>query len=541
MSIDLHAFSLLFPEQSEICFSLSDSTANDLSVDFLCAHLAASPSEQPILKKFLLQMPVDAKIIAYRRAIYQDLKQYPDLCEELLEIFDSMRFYTSDEGSLNYRKASIWELIGRLKKLENYSTSVTRIQHLLENIKFSSQGMQELSAFIDQIYHASGFDEFLEDIHSLSEDISAVRSMTLGVNFRDDFRPDQVGIISLNDYYFQEEGILKKFFHFHRKKHPNDKDLVSFTMLTHAGSGTASESLLMKNLTNLVEEMLPGTVSKLRRVLKRYTDESGMAVTRLADEFLFYLRFIQIEQKLKDSGYPCYLPDFSDQDTQLSDFYNLKLALCCLDGTVTNPLVSNPIEFTKEHTVLILTGPNRGGKTILTQGIGLAFLLFQQGVFVPCSGGKIRLCDGIYTHFPADENQTVSLGRLGEEAERFSQICETATSESLLLFNESFSTTSHSESLYIAEDVIKYLCYLGARTCFNTHMHELAAHAETFSGKGGAVSLVMGKRESDHAYQIRFEKPDGKSYAHDIACQYGITFEQLRQKQHSEEKKSSPV
>ena len=72
-------------------------------------------------------------------------------------------------------------------------------------------------------------------------------------------------------------------------------------------------------------------------------------------------------------------------------------------------------------------------------------------------------------------------------------------------------------------------------------MHELAAHAETFSGKGGAVSLVMGKRESDHAYQIRFEKPDGKSYAHDIACQYGITFEQLRQKQHSEEKKSSPV
>lgn len=143
----------------------------------------------------------------------------------------------------------------------------------------------------------------------------------------------------------------------------------------------------------------------------------------------------------------------------------------------------------------------------------------------------MRICDGIYTHFPADENATVSLGRLGEEAQRLSEICKTATSESLLLFNESFTTTSHTESIYIATDVLKYLCCLGARVCFNTHIHELAENADKLylSDKSvcGAVSVVMGCENGERSYKIFYKKPDSKSYAYDIAKKYGITFEQL--------------
>ena len=224
------------------------------------------------------------------------------------------------------------------------------------------------------------------------------------------------------------------------------------------------------------------------------------------------------------------MPDLSGSGTSLTDFYNVKLALCHLAGTVEDGIVTNDLCFTKERNILILTGPNRGGKTILTQGAGLALLLFQHGVCVPCRQAAIRPCDGIYTHFPADENETVTLGRLGEESARFSRICETATDASLLLFNESFATTSHSESLYIAEDVVRYLCCLGARTIFNTHMHELAEHADSLTCERavcGAASVVMGKRGTKDAYRIRFEKPDGKSSAHEIARQYGITLEQL--------------
>ena len=207
------------------------------------------------------------------------------------------------------------------------------------------------------------------------------------------------------------------------------------------------------------------------------------------------------------------------------------LDICKLNGTIEDEIVCNDIEFTNDKTVQILTGPNRGGKTILTQGIGLAFLLYQSGVFVPARSASVKLCSGIYTHFPVEEERTVSLGRLGEEAARFCEISKSADSESLVLLNESFATTSHTESLYIAEDAIKYLCCVGARTIFNTHMHELAAEADTFGKTEGAVckavSMVMENNNGERSYKVSYKSPDGKSYAHEIAYNFGTTFEQL--------------
>lgn len=66
---------------------------------------------------------------------------------------------------------------------------------------------------------------------------------------------------------------------------------------------------------------------------------------------------------------------------------------------------------------------------------------------------------GIYTHFPADEDKTLDLGRLGEECKRFKAIYEEADSRSLLLMNESFSTTSFEEGYYIAKDSVRAILH----------------------------------------------------------------------------------
>ena len=99
--------------------------------------------------------------------------------------------------------------------------------------------------------------------------------------------------------------------------------------------------------------------------------------------------------------------------------YNLKLAIQILDGSQLD-VVKNDFEFSKEHGIYIMTGPNRGGKTTFTQAVGLIVLLAQNGLYVPCEALSLSPCDNIFTHFPADENQTVNLGRLGEESKRIS-------------------------------------------------------------------------------------------------------------------------
>ncbi len=537
-------FSLLAPNNCNQFVQLSEMTANDLDLAFLAENITENITEKKTVQKILLNMPVRPEIIRYRQAVYQELRGDESLCTELFKICDSLRFSFNDRPIQIGGQSTIWELIQRFRSLEHYIRSVMKLRDIFADKSFHSEGLQGFAEYVHALGTDSGFDALAEDISVLEDNVYSIHSITIGVNLNQDFYPAEVGIVSLNKYFYNEQSALQRFMAFHRKDQVTDRDLYPFTMQMHHDGldwfekhcygiqtpARPSDSILMNNLTSIVERMLPSLTAKLKKVLDKYVDVSGRSLANLADELLFYLRFISFEKKLKEHGFSCCIGTESPDDTSLRDFYNIKLAILSMQGKLEETVVSNDLAFTKEQTVQILTGPNRGGKTILTQAIGLTFLMYQSGVFVPASSAEIRCCDGIFTHFPVEEERTVSLGRLGEEAERCREICKIATAESLLLFNESFATTSHTESLYIAEDVLKYLCCLGARTVFNTHMHELAEHCERLSASDAAVckavSIVM-ENGMDNKYKISRRKPDGKSYARVIAEKYGITFEQL--------------
>lgn len=100
------------------------------------------------------------------------------------------------------------------------------------------------------------------------------------------------------------------------------------------------------------------------------------------------------------------------------------------------------------------------------------------------------------------------------------------------MFNESLTTTSYSEGLYIAKDVVRSLKYLEARAVFNTHMHDLAAGLdeinEEVKSDSIVASLVMGMENGERSYKVFIAPSQGLSYARDIAKKYGVTFEQLK-------------
>lgn len=101
----------------------------------------------------------------------------------------------------------------------------------------------------------------------------------------------------------------------------------------------------------------------------------------------------------------------------------------------------------------------------------------------------------------------------------------------ILAINEFLASTSFTEAIYIAQDVVKSLRYLGARALFNTHMHELAKETDVINneikGSSKVVSLVTGIEGGRRSYKIYRGEPLGKSYARDIAEKYGVSFEQI--------------
>lgn len=101
---------------------------------------------------------------------------------------------------------------------------------------------------------------------------------------------------------------------------------------------------------------------------------------------------------------------------------------------------------------------------------------------------------------------------------------------SLLLLNETFSTTSFEEGYYIAKDSVKALLNKGVRTIYNTHMHKLGEDAEELtreSAGAGAASLIMKTEDSRRSFKVALAKPEGSSYAKDIARKYGVTYDML--------------
>ena len=125
----------------------------------------------------------------------------------------------------------------------------------------------------------------------------------------------------------------------------------------------------------------------------------------------------------------------------------------------------------------------------------------------------------------------MDLGRLGEECRRFRELYAASTGRSLLLLNETFSTTSFEEGYYIAVDAVKALLRMNCRVIYNTHMHKLAYDLDTVVNQpdreGKAVSLVARTEAGANTFRVCVAPPEGKSFAREIAEKYGVTYESL--------------
>ena len=183
--------------------------------------------------------------------------------------------------------------------------------------------------------------------------------------------------------------------------------------------------------------------------------------------------------------------------------------------------------------IFVLTGPNRGGKSVITCAVGLAQAMLQLGMFVPARDAQISIADAIFTHFPTGADDTIDKGRLGEECARLRDIFEEVTDKSFVLLDESLSSTGAYEASYIAAEVLAGFSRIGCRCLFSTHLHELAAqidniNARTAPDNGSKIdTLVAGIEDGNRSFKIVRMKPDGKSYARDIADKYGLSYENI--------------
>lgn len=126
--------------------------------------------------------------------------------------------------------------------------------------------------------------------------------------------------------------------------------------------------------------------------------------------------------------------------------------------------------------ILIITGPNMAGKSVVLRQVGLIVLMAQVGSFVPADAAKIGIVDRIFTRVGASDNLTAGESTFLVEMNETANILNSATTQSLILLDEVGRGTSTFDGLSIAWALVEHLHderSIAARTLFATHYHEL--------------------------------------------------------------------
>ena len=565
-------FSILFPYYEDTVYKqLSDSACHDLGLDTLCHELTNDPKEQNLIMSIMSNMTADPRVAAYRQKVFVDILRLPELRKNLTELFDRIEFLRKFSGSRmeTDEKLGFWHLMHRLDELDDYIKCVEAMRECLSDAEIKSEGLINFKAYIDELYSDACFAEMKKDIAELKIKSLKIESVTLGVNVNSRFEAVSMGLISVNDKPFKKSNIVTNFadaiasknkvqegnewdgdMRYHQVDKLNEHKVAKFIENTGGylavtktpfvdgriratitktpdGDGSANATSYLDKVMN---KMLDSVVKKLGDTVTKYADIAIVNISQIIPEFMYYIKFAEFIDKCMEKGFRfCEAQVINSDDVSMDakELYNLKLAI---NLQSVEELVYNDLKFDKEHTIYILTGANRGGKTTITQAVGLMYVLAQGGVYVPASSFEYKPVDCIYTHFPADEDKTMDLGRLGEECVRFKAIYSECTKDSLLLLNETFSTTSFEEGFYIAKDSVRALLKKQVRTIYNTHMHKLAADTEELNKESTDVkasSLIVKSDNGKRSFKVEVASPEGMSYAKDIAEKYGVTYDML--------------
>lgn len=188
------------------------------------------------------------------------------------------------------------------------------------------------------------------------------------------------------------------------------------------------------------------------------------------------------------------------------------------------PFVPNNTELNEnDNMIAIITGPNMAGKSTYMRQNALITLMAQIGSFVPASEAKIGIVDNIFTRIGASDDLASGQSTFMVEMNEVADILKSATSKSLIILDEVGRGTSTFDGMSIARAVLEYISkFIGAKTLFATHYHELTAMVCEFKNMKNYNIAV--KRHGDDITFLRRIVPGAadESYGIEVAKLAGV-------------------
>jgi len=480
---------------------------SDLNLDQVFAAVAAGRDEYGLAPFF--RMPLrDPAAVGYRHEVFRDLENKPVAAAvgEFAERMRDVRRCLAQAGRLRYRfQKERWFLDAAV----GYCDAVMTFTAALAAAGAASRGLTALRGELAAYAGSASFTGLAAEAAQVSAALQDIRySVILRGN-----RVTVTGYDGGPDYSAEVAATFAKF--------------AQGAVGDHRGTpeGPPGADSVEERILEEVARLFPEAFGLLEGFCGRHAGFMDETVTAFDREVQFYLAYLDYIAPLKAAGLAFSYPQVSAGDKAARAEAAFDLALAAKLAGESSAVVPSDFRLSGPERIIVVTGPNHGGKTTFARMFGQIHYLASLGCPVPARDAALFLPDQIFTHFQREADLAARRGELEDELYRIRDVLDRATGSSLLIMNESFASTTLRDARLIGEQVLDRMTGLGLLGVYVTFVDELASHSSA------VVSMAAGVapgNPAERTFRIVRRPADGLAYAAAVAEKYGLTYRQLK-------------
>jgi hypothetical protein len=481
---------------------------NDLQLEQIIDAVAAAYQEYDLKPLFHTPL-VDEGAVIYRQSISRDLEVGPlnDAVNAFSAGMREVRATLKVAGGLHYRYQKM-EVF--LRAVEQYLAAVTSLDGALAGAGTRSSGFNALKDYLRRYLSSAS-------VTGLRDETRRLRKLLAGVAYTVRINGGHVTVSRKGtepDYTAEVDATFRRF----RQGSPKDYRTAfrSSLEMNHV------EAMVLDRVAALFSEAF----AELGSFCDRNADFQDQVIVRFDREVQFYLSYLRHIGELRGAGLRFTYPIVShSKDISGTDVFDLALA-----GSLVaegRPVVLNDFELAGPERVLVVSGPNQGGKTTFARTIGQLHCLGSLGLPVPASRARLFLPDRILTHFEREEKQADLHGKLNDELVRIHEILSIATPRSIIILNEIFTSTTLQDAVFLSGKILQDIIDLDLICVCVTFIDELSTLGPATVSM---VSTVDPANPAVRTFKIVRRQADGLAYAKILARNYGLTYPELKER-----------
>lgn len=481
----------------------------DLNLDQIIGAITAGRGEYN-LTPFFHRTLQDTAAIHDRHNVMRDLER--DALRECVNSFaDRMREVRADLVRVQKAYYQEQKQAWFLDAVELYCENITRFASALADTGPTSRGLTGFRDYLACYTRSAHFNALLATARRLKSDLAKLEYCILikGSGFTVRKYGDET------DYSDEVEHTFAKF------KQGAVRDYrVKF-------SSREEMNHIEAKIAEFVAKLYPEVFVPLREFCSENADFIDRTIAAFDREIQFYLAYLAYIAPLRQAGLPFCYPAVSEISREVRAEDSFDIALAHKLASQNSPVVRNNFHLCGSERILVVSGPNQGGKTTFARMFGQLHYLAGLGCPVPGRSAQLLLFDRLFAHFEREEKVENLRGKLEDDLLRIRDILRQATSRSILILNEVFTSTTVQDETFLSARMMERVIELGLLCVWVTFVDELASFApQTVS----MVSTVRPENPALRTFKIVRRPADGLAYAMAIAKKYRLSYDAIRER-----------